>query len=126
MTTAPTSLTIWPGDTSEYQDSEVRRILYCYACERLVRRLRDLVDLQEAAYGIAVDRGYRLGPLFVEEDDSGRAMEALICTATSKSGGAAIAVPHRGHFVPLGRPDEWQRLLEGVTGRPLVFVRATP
>lgn len=125
MTTAQTSLTLWPGDTPDH-GAEARRTLYCYACERLVRRLRDLVDVQRAAYRVAVDRGFQLGPLFVEEDDSGRAMEALICTATSNRGGAAVAVPHRGHFVPLGPADEWQQLLEQITGRPVLFIRPTP
>ncbi|WP_350278073.1 hypothetical protein [Kribbella sp. HUAS MG21] len=125
MTTAWTSLTFWPG-TSPDPRGDVLPTLYCYACERLVRRLRDLVDVQEAAHRIAVDRGYRLGPLFVEEDDSGQAMEALICAATSNRAGAAVAVPHRGHFVPLGWPDEWQQLLELVTGRPLVLTSPAP
>jgi hypothetical protein len=125
MTTAQKSLMLWSGDSPDL-DVGVRRTLFCYACERLVRRLRDLVDLQEAAYRIAQDRGYRAGPVFLEEDDSGRAMEALICAATATRGGAAVAVPHRGHLVPLGCPDEWQQLLERITGEPLVLVRSTP
>src|SRR4051794_25978129 len=125
MTSVPASLTFSSGDSPD-QNADVRPTLYCYVCERLVRRLPDLVDLQEAAYRIALDSGYRPGPLFVEEDDSGQAMETLICAATSDRGGAAVAIPHRGHLVPLGRPDEWQELIERITGRPLVLTRPTP
>ncbi|HEY3561623.1 MAG TPA: hypothetical protein VGL05_29365 [Kribbella sp.] len=125
MTSAQANLTLWPDDSPD-PGASVRPTLYCYACERLVGRLRDLVDLQEAAYRIALDTGYRPGPLFIEEDDSGQAMEALICAATSDRGGAAVAIPHRGHFVPLGWPDEWQQLIERITGRPLVLTRLIP
>lgn len=75
---------------------------------------------------IAVARGYHPGPLFIEEDDSGQAMDALISAATSTIGGSGVAIPHRGHFVPLGPPDEWQQLLEQLTGRPVLFLRPTP
>lgn len=125
MATAETSLAFWPGNWAEPQ-TDVRCILYCYVCERLVRRLRDLVEIQEAAFRVALDRGYGLGPLFVEEDDSGVAMEALLLAAASNAGGAVVAVPHRGHFVPLGWPDEWQQLLERITGNSLVFTRSIP
>jgi hypothetical protein len=103
----------------------MQRILYCYAHERLARTLRDLVDVQAAAYRVAVDRGYQLGPLFVEEDSSGRAMQALIESAAVHDGAAAVAVPHRGHFIPLGGPHEWQLVLEELTGHPLVFTSHT-
>jgi hypothetical protein len=66
----------------------------------------------------------RLSGWIVEEDSSGRAMQALIDTAAVHDG-AAVAVPHRGHFIPLGRPHEWQLLLEEVTGHPLVFTSHT-
>ncbi|MGW5188275.1 hypothetical protein ACWEOO_03400 [Kribbella sp. NPDC004138] len=125
MTTTGMSLAFWPGQAPGPQTS-VQRILYCYACERLIRRLRDVVEVQDAASRVAIDRGYSLGPLFVEEDDSGLAMEALLHAMASSVGGAVVAVPHRGHFVPLGWPDEWQQLLERLTGHPLVFTRYTP
>ncbi|MEV0793855.1 hypothetical protein [Kribbella sp. NPDC050459] len=125
MAIAKTSLAFWPGKWPDPR-TDVRRVLYCYVCERLVRRLRDLVEIQEAASRIAIDRGYCLGPLFVEEDDSGVAMEALLHAAASNAGGAVVAVPHRGHFVPLGRPDEWHQFLEQMTGHSLVFIRYIP
>ena len=95
--------------------SSVHRILYCYAHERLARKLRDLVEVQQAACRVAIERGYGLGPLFVEEDSSGRAMKALIDAVVSHAGGAAVAVPHRGHLIPLGGPHEWQVFLEEIT-----------
>ena len=104
----------------------VQRTLFCYAHERLTRTLRDLANVQEAAYTEAVERGYLLGPLFVEEDSSGRAMQALIDAMTVQPGEGAIAVPHRGHLIPLGGPQEWQQLLEELTGHPLVFISHTP
>ena len=104
----------------------VRRTLFCYAHERLTRTLRNLADLQEAAYAEAVKRGYYLGPLFVEEDNSGRAMQALIDAMTDEVGHGAIAVPHRGHLIPLGGPQEWQQVLEELTGHPLVFISHSP
>ncbi len=124
MTTSATSLALWP-DSSMRLRSSVQRTLYCYAHERLARRLRDLVEVQQAANRAAIDRGYCLGPLFVEEDSSGRAMQALIDDAASHDGGTAVAVPHLGHFIPLGGPHEWQQLLELITGRPLVFTGHT-
>lgn len=102
------------------------RTLYCYANERLARTLRDLVGVQEAAYARAVERGYRLGPLFVEEDNSGCAVRALVDAVTSHTGEAAVAVPHRGHLIALGGPEEWQRLLEELTSHPLVFTGRIP
>jgi hypothetical protein len=105
--------------------SSLQRILYCYAHERLARTLRDLVEVQRAACRVATERGYHLGPLFVEEDSSGRAMQALIESAAVLDGAAAVAVPHRGHFIPLGRPHEWQLFLEEMTGHPLVFTSHT-
>lgn len=106
--------------------STARRVLYCYAHEGLTRTLRDLVGVQEAASAVAVERGYHLGPLFVEEDSSGNAMQALIEEMTIQLGKAAVAVPHRGHLIPLGAPQDWQWLLEDLTGHPLVFINHTP
>jgi hypothetical protein len=101
-------------------------MLYCYAHERLARKLRDLLEVQEAAYLIAMEHGYDLGPLFVEEDGSGRAMQSLVEAATSHIGGAAVAIPHRGHLIPLGGPLEWQAFLEESIGHPLLFTGHTP
>jgi hypothetical protein len=104
----------------------VKRTLYCYAQEHLASRLRDVVEMQEAADRAATERGYRLGPLFIEEGRSRQAMHALIEAAAARhAGGAAVAVPSRGHFIPLGRPHEWQLLLEQVSGHPLVFMGGT-
>jgi hypothetical protein len=100
----------------------VKRTLYCYAQEQLASRLRDVVKIHEAADRMATGGGYRLGPLFIEEAGSGHAMQALIEAASAfHDGGAAVAVPSRGHFIPLGRPHEWQMLLEEITGHPLLF-----
>jgi hypothetical protein len=127
VATAEVNPAFWPGsDHGGGAGSAVQRTLFCYAHERLTRTLRNLADLQEAAYAAAVERGYRLGPLFVEEDSSGRAMQALIDATALPSGGAAVAVPHRGHLIPLGGSQEWQQLLEELTGHPLVFISHTP
>ncbi|MEV8373129.1 hypothetical protein AB0P21_10360 [Kribbella sp. NPDC056861] len=100
----------------------VKRTLYCYAQEHLASRLRDVVEIHEAADRVATGGGYRLGPLFIEEAGSGQAMQALIEVAAAfHDGGAAVAVPSRGHFIPLGRPHEWQVFLEQITGHPLLF-----
>jgi hypothetical protein len=107
-------------------DPTARRTLFCYVHERLTRTLRDLVDVQKAAGAMAFERGYLLGPLFVEEDSSGRAMQALLDAMTDQAGEGAIAMPHRGHLIPLGGPEEWQQLLEQLTGHPLVFVSRIP
>ncbi|MGW6276813.1 hypothetical protein [Kribbella sp. NPDC055071] len=104
----------------------VHRMLYCYSHERLVGKLRDLVEVQEAAHRLAMEREYELGPLFVEEDASGRAMQALIEAATSHIGGAVVAMPHRGHLIPLGGPLEWQAFLEETTGHSLLFTGHNP
>ncbi|TDX03713.1 hypothetical protein [Kribbella sp. VKM Ac-2566] len=104
----------------------VQRTLFCYAHERLTRTLRDLAELQEAAYAEAIERGYQLGPLFVEEDSSGQAMQTLIDAVLLEIGGAAVALPHRGHLIPLGGPREWQQLLEELTGHPIVFISRIP
>jgi hypothetical protein len=106
--------------------SEARRTLYCYAAECFVRTLRDLADVQRSVYKASLERGYNLGPLFVEEDNSGQAMRALIEAVAAHDEAAAVAVPHRGHFIPLGRPHEWQSLLEELTGHPLVFTSHSP
>jgi hypothetical protein len=104
----------------------VKRTLYCYAQEHLASRLRDVLEVQKAAGRVATERGYSLGPLFIEEGSSGQAIQALIEAATAfHDGGAAVAVPSRGHFIPLGRPHEWQMLLEELTGHPLVFTGRT-
>lgn len=118
---------LWP-DSSAALQSGVRRTLYCYAHERLARTLRALFVVQQAANRAAIDLDYCLGPLFVEEDSSGQAMQALIdaATATSHDAGAAVAVPHRGHFIPLGGAREWQLFLEQLTGHPMVFTGHTP
>jgi hypothetical protein len=53
-------------------------------------------------------------------------MQALVdAVAAVHDGSAAVAVPHRGHLIPLGRPHEWQMLLEQITGHPLVFTGRT-
>ncbi|MER7243561.1 hypothetical protein [Kribbella sp. NPDC000426] len=124
MAIAETSLVFWPGGEPG-PHSNPQRILYCYAHERLARRLRDVVELQKAAFEAAEQRGYRLGPLFVEEDDSGQAMQALIDAAVARIGKAAVAVPHRGHLIPLGAPREWQQFLEELVDHPLVFTGHT-
>ncbi|MFD3400283.1 hypothetical protein ACFWUU_06400 [Kribbella sp. NPDC058693] len=124
MAIAETSLEFWP-DSSPGPRSGTQRILFCYAHERLARRLRDLVELQTAAFQAAEQRGYRLGPLYVEEDDSGQAMQALIDAAMAHAGAVAVAVPHRGHLIPLGAPREWQQFLEELVGHPLVFTGHT-
>jgi hypothetical protein len=124
MAIADTSLELWPG-SSPGPHSATERILYCYAHERLTRRLRDLVEIQKAALDAAEQRGYRLGPLYVEEDDSGQAMHALIDAAMAHAGRAAVAVPHRGHLIPLGPPREWQLFLEELVGHPLVLTGHT-
>lgn len=103
-----------------------QRTLLCYAQAHLVSRLRDVVDVHEAASIAATERAYSLGPLFIEEDGSGQAIKALIEAATDLEGGAAVAVPSRGHLVPLGSPHEWQELLEQITGHSLVFTGRTP
>jgi hypothetical protein len=124
MATAETSLEFWPG-SSPGLESGTRRVLYCYAHERLARRLRDLVEVQKAAFHAAEKHGYRLGPLFVEEDDSGQAVRALIDAVMEHAGKAAVAVPHRGHLIPLGAPREWQQFLEELVDHPLVFTGHT-
>jgi hypothetical protein len=103
----------------------VKRTLYCYAQEYLASRLRDVVEVHEAANRAAAEHGYLLGPLFIEEGSSGQAMQALIEAAAFHDGGAAVAVPSRGHFIALGGPHQWQLLLEQVTGHPLVFTGRT-
>jgi hypothetical protein len=103
----------------------VKRTLYCYAQEHLASRLRDVVEVHEAADRVATEHGYLLGPLFIEECNSSQAMQELIEAATAHDGATAVAVPSRGHFVPLGRPREWQLLLEQLTGHPLVFTGRT-
>ncbi|MEV4263805.1 hypothetical protein [Kribbella sp. NPDC049584] len=124
MAIAAMSLEFWPG-SSPGPESGTQRILYCYAHGRLARRLRDLVEVRKAALHAAEQRGYRLGPLFVEEDDSGQAMQALIDAAMAHAGRAAVAVPHRGHLIPLGAPREWQQFLEELVDHPLVFTGHT-
>lgn len=104
----------------------MQRTLYCYVQESLVHTLRKLVDVQAAAYALAIQRGYRLGPLFVEEDDSGSAMWALFEAVEAAPGRVAVAVPHRGHLIALGGLDRWQQLLEELTGHPLVVTGRTP
>jgi hypothetical protein len=81
--------------------------------------------VHEAAKMVANERGYLLGPLFIEEGNSGQAMQALIEAAAFRDGGAAVAIPPRGHLAPLGKPHEWQLLLEQITGHPLVLTRRT-
>ncbi|WP_432889644.1 hypothetical protein ACQPYH_10840 [Kribbella sp. CA-245084] len=125
MTTAATSLAISAGNSMGPR-SGAHRVLYCYAHERLAPKLRDLVAVQEAAGRAAIERGFVLGALFVEEDSSGTAMQALIDAVSSQPGGTAVAVPHRGHLIPLGRPYEWQLFLEEITRHPLVFTGRTP
>jgi hypothetical protein len=107
-------------------DLALRRTLYCYAQEHLASRLRDVVELHEAANRYAVEHGYLLGPLFIEEDNSGQAMQGLIeAAALHNDGGAAVAIPSRGHLIPLGRPHDWQLFLEQITGHPLVLTGRT-
>ncbi|TCC28750.1 hypothetical protein [Kribbella sindirgiensis] len=125
MATAEVNPALWPG-SDHGAEPAAHRTLFCYAHERLTRTLRDLAAVQEAAYAMAIEREYHLGPLFVEEDSSGRAMQALIDATALTHGGAAIAVPHRGHLIPLGAPREWQLLLEELTGHPLVFIGHIP
>ena len=100
-------------------------MLYCYAHERLAPNLRDLIAVQEAAGRAAVERGFVLGALIVEEDSSGTAMQALIDAVSSQPNGTAVAIPHRGHLIPLGRPYEWQLFLEEITRHPLLFTGRT-
>lgn len=114
------------AEANRVQRSTAQRILYCYAHERLTRTLRDLVDVQEIAYAHAVERGYQFGPLFLEEDSSGCAMQALVDVLTRHVGRVAVAVPHRGHLIPLGGAQEWQQMLEHLTGHPVVFTNQTP
>lgn len=116
-----------PDDGGEAAVRSARRTLYGYAAERLVHRLRGLAELQQVvAYRESVERGYQLGPLFVEEHDSGRAMQALVEAVSAGQGAAVVAIPHRGHLVPLGRPHVWEWLLEELTGHPLVFTSHAP
>ncbi|MGZ0147882.1 hypothetical protein ACXJJ3_12500 [Kribbella sp. WER1] len=70
--------------------------------------------------------GLRLGPLFVEKSCSGHAMQALTAAVSADEGATAVAVPHRGHLIPLGRPQVWEWLLEELTDHPLVFTSRTP
>lgn len=141
MMTSDTSQAIWPGPDnggwagpdlhlSGWTDeaasrSSVRRTLYCYAQGAISRTLRDLLEVRQAALAAAIERCYDLGTLFVEEDSSGRAMHALVDAASLDAGKAAVAVPHRGHLIPLGAPREWQQFLEELTGHPLVFTSRT-
>jgi len=103
----------------------VKRTLYCYAQEFLASRFRDVVEVHEAAGRVADEQGYFLGPLFIEESNSGQAMQALIEATAFHDGGVAVAVPSRGHLIPLGRPHEWQLFLEQITNHPLVFTGRT-
>jgi hypothetical protein len=114
------------AEPNQEQRSIVRRTLYCYAHERLVRTLHGLVDVREAAHAQAIEHGYHLGSFFLEEDSSGRAMQALIDTMARDGGAVALIVPHRGHLMPLGGAEEWQQFLEYLTGHPLVFTSRTP
>ena len=123
MTATSASLAVWAGSST---GSGVHRVLYCYAHERLAPKLRDLVAVREAADRAAIERGFVLGALFVEQDSSGTAMQALIDAVSSQPGSTAVAVPHRGHLIPLGRPYEWQLFLEEITRHPLVFTGRTP
>ncbi|RZU16099.1 hypothetical protein EV645_3647 [Kribbella rubisoli] len=125
MTTSATSLAVSAGSSTGPR-SGAHRVLHCYAHEHLAPKLLDLVAVQEAAARAAIERGFVLGALFVEEDSSGTAMQALIDAVSSQPGRTAIAVPHRGHLIPLGRPYEWQQFLEEITRHPLVFTGRTP
>ncbi|MFD7154305.1 hypothetical protein ACFV9C_06895 [Kribbella sp. NPDC059898] len=127
MATAELSLVFQPSPYGGREGGRwERRTLYCYAAECLVRRLRDLAEVQRTAYRASTERGYQLGPLFVEEDESGRAMHALMDAVADHKGAAAVAVPHRGHLIPLGRPRVWEWLLEELTDHPLVFTSRAP
>jgi hypothetical protein len=115
--------------TSEMSSGRCRRtgqrILYSYAHECLTRTLRDLADVQDAAHARAAECGYQLGPLFLEADNSGSAMQALVDAVRCGAGRAAVAVPHRGHLIPIGGAWEWQAFLQDLTDHPLVFARPT-
>ncbi|GAA1582053.1 hypothetical protein [Kribbella karoonensis] len=104
----------------------MRRTLYCYAAGCLARTLRELTEVQRIAGRAAVERGYQLGPLFVEESCAGQAMHTLMDAVSAGEGTAAVAVPHRGHLIPLGQPRAWEWLLEELTGHPLVLTSRAP
>jgi len=113
------------AEAQQLQRPAARRTLYCYAHEHLTRTLRGLTGAQETAYAVAVERGYELGPLFLEEDSSGSGMQALVDALTLHDGAVAVAMPHRGHLIPLGGPQTWQTFLEVLTGHPVVFTSRT-
>ncbi|WP_427896291.1 hypothetical protein ACQHIV_20390 [Kribbella sp. GL6] len=123
---ATTSLVLRPAAHGGEAAQSTRRILYCYVAGCLARTLRELTDVQRIAGRAAAERGYQPGPLFVEEDCSARAMQSLMDAVSAGEGAAAVAVPHRGHLIPLGQPRVWEWLLEELTGHPLVFTSRTP
>jgi hypothetical protein len=126
MTTSEMGPALWSRpDNRGWGRRAPQRTSYCNAHECLTRTVRDLACVQEAEYAQAVERGYHPGPLFLEADNSGSAMEALIDAVTRGVGRAAVAVPHRGHLIPIGGAWEWQAFLQDLTDHPLVFARPT-
>ncbi|HEY3514233.1 MAG TPA: hypothetical protein VGL36_33955 [Kribbella sp.] len=126
MAIAATSSVLRPEPHCGDAERSTRRILYCYVAGCLARTLRDLTEVQRIAGQAAVDLGYQLGPLFVEENFSGQAMQSLMDAVSAGEGTAAVAVPHRGHLIPLGQPQVWEWLLEELTGHPLVLTSRAP